>query len=92
MNFIRFTFDNYHSPDANFVRVDEKSNPLVIAEIKDRARFDRVDENVALSSLNSDGNHLVDPEFADFIYLYMRRDGHFKYGLKSTGERVYFGQ
>ncbi len=90
MNFIRFTFDNYHSPDAQFVRVGEKSNPLVIAEIKDRARFERVDESVALANLKSEPNHSVDPEYADFIYLYMRRDGHFKYGLMPSGERVFF--
>mgnify|MGYP003534866603 CR=1 FL=1 len=65
MNYISFTLENYHSPDKHYVRYNEIKNPLVIEEIKRKAKFDNVPEIEALEKLNLPASEIDDKSYFD---------------------------
>ena len=60
--FKKFSFENYYSPETHFVREDWVDDGFIAEMIINKAKFDKVDGNVALERMHDADTEIVEVE------------------------------
>ena len=65
--FKKFSFENYYSPETHFVREDWVDNGFIAEMIINKAKYEKIDGNVALERMHDADTEIVEEKHINII-------------------------